>query len=289
MKSRGLVVAVAVVLAIVAAGAVYLYTSGVKEEAVRGGDITPVIVSSQDIPSNTNLNPLIEDGAFTTVNVPTDAVVAGAVTTTEELRNQTTTQPILANEQIPLSRLSGGEAVEGGALGISKGHVAQSTAVRNFEGVAGNIQRGDYVIVYVTFQPEVPIVKSALTQILTPAQLVKELAAFNAGSDATATDLQQAKIIRLDAPYTVTLVPGVRVLDIQNPAVDENTGRKGNDDITITLDLLPDDSQSMALVNSLVKQGAASVNLGLLPPEQQDGYTQPAVIGPKLAQVIGKE
>ena len=36
MRSRGLVVAIAVVLAIVAAAAVILYTNGVKSDAVTG-------------------------------------------------------------------------------------------------------------------------------------------------------------------------------------------------------------------------------------------------------------
>ena len=58
MRSRGLVVAIAVVLAIVAAAAVILYTNGVKNDAVTGGALSVVVVSKQDIAANTNLNPL---------------------------------------------------------------------------------------------------------------------------------------------------------------------------------------------------------------------------------------
>ena len=65
MRSRGLVVAIAVVLAVVASAAVILYTNGVKEDAVTGGSLSEVVVASQDIPANTNLNPLIDQGAFT--------------------------------------------------------------------------------------------------------------------------------------------------------------------------------------------------------------------------------
>ena len=101
MRSRGLVVAIAVVLAIVAAAAVILYTNGVKSDAVTGGALSVVVVSKQDIAANTNLSPLVEEGIFTELQVPTDAVVDGAVTDVSQLRGQTTTSPVLANEQIP--------------------------------------------------------------------------------------------------------------------------------------------------------------------------------------------
>jgi len=126
MRSRGLVVAIAVVLAVVAAAGVVLYTNGVKEEAVTGGSLSVVMVAKQDIAANTNLNPLIDQGAFGELQVPSDAVVDGAVTDISQLSGQTTTSPILANEQIVSGRLSSGELPDGGALGISDGHVAVS-------------------------------------------------------------------------------------------------------------------------------------------------------------------
>ncbi len=124
MRSRGLVVALAVLLAVAAAGAVVLYTNGVKKTAESGGSLTTVIVATQDIPANTSLDTLIESGGFKELSVPTDAVVTGAVTSLAELRGQTTTAPIVANEQLTASNLSSGEQVAGGMLGISKGHVA---------------------------------------------------------------------------------------------------------------------------------------------------------------------
>ena len=124
MRSRGLVVALAVLLAVAAAGAVVLYTNGVKKAAESGGSLTTVIVATQDIPANTSLDPLIQGGGFKELSVPTDAVVDGAVTSLASLQGQTTTAPIVANEQLTASNLSSGEQVAGGMLGISKGHLA---------------------------------------------------------------------------------------------------------------------------------------------------------------------
>src|SRR3990170_4647083 len=109
MRSRGLVVAIAVVLAVAAAAAVVLYTQGVKEEAREGGGLTPVIVASQDIRANEALDPLLAQGIFKQIMVPGDALVQGAVTDEEQLKGTSTTSAILANEQIPATRLSTGE------------------------------------------------------------------------------------------------------------------------------------------------------------------------------------
>ena len=91
MRSRGLVVAIAVVLAIVAAAAVILYTNGVKSDAVTRR------APSSSCPSRTSrrtrTSTLIDEGVFSELKVPTDAVVGGAVTSVTELRGQTTTAP----------------------------------------------------------------------------------------------------------------------------------------------------------------------------------------------------
>src|SRR5438093_585506 len=104
MRSRGLVVAIAVVLAVLAAVGVVVYTNSVKNGGGQGQ--VDVIVSNQDIEANTPLDPLLAQGAFETVSIPQDSVVDGAVTQESELSGQTTSAQIFANEQIPTSRLS---------------------------------------------------------------------------------------------------------------------------------------------------------------------------------------
>src|SRR4051812_10425542 len=106
MKSRGLVVALALLLAIGATAAVFLYVNGVREDASTTGTLTTVIVSTQDVQANADLDPLLaEDGVFVPKDVPESTLVDGAVTDIAQLQGRTTTFPIIANEQIPLSRL----------------------------------------------------------------------------------------------------------------------------------------------------------------------------------------
>jgi pilus assembly protein CpaB len=248
MRSRGLVVAIAVVLAVAAAAAVILYTQGVKEQARSGGELTSVIVATQEIPANQSLDPLVDQGIFTEIQLPADALVEGAVTDVGELRGVTTTTPILANEQISTSRLSSAERPLN-LTGVSKGHVGVAVELDAPQGGVGNIQPGDSVQVFATYQG-VQVIKGDLRKLVNSAA---------AGTTSPKIDLPD---------FTLTLIPTVRVLRIQNPSVDTETGRSDSSRIQVTLDLLPQDAQNLVFA-----QENARIWLGLLPPGE-DG-TQP--------------
>jgi Flp pilus assembly protein CpaB len=261
MRSRGLVVAIAVVLAVAAAAAVILYTQGVKEDAVEGSNLRTVIVSTQTINANQRLDPLIDQGIFGEVEVPEDALISDPVTDLKQLEGATTTTSILANEQISESRLSTSDT-RLNEVGVSEGHIGVAVELDAPQGGAGNIQPGDSVSVYATYQ-NVQAVAG------TPAQIRQAVTNPNASSTVGA---------KVDLPdFTVTLVPSVRVLKIENPTVDEETGETSNGDrIRITLDLLPEDGQNLVFA-----QENGLVWLGLLPPENAgDGYQPKAATVP---------
>jgi Flp pilus assembly protein CpaB len=232
MRSRGLVVAIAVVLAVAAAAAVILYTQGVKEEAQGGGSLETVIVSTQQIVPNEPLDPLLEQGVFKQIRVPQEALVSDAVRDTTELEGATSTATIYANEQIPASRLSTGERPN--SLGISDGHLGVAFEFDAPQGGAGNIQPGDEVSVFATYQDV---------------------------QATSATGVQQGL-----SDFTATLVPTVKVLRIENPQIDSETGEQSsnNDRIRVTLDLLPKEAQDVVFA-----QENGLVWLGLLPPNEE--------------------
>jgi Flp pilus assembly protein CpaB len=276
MKSRGLVVAIAVVLAVLAAMGVIVYTNSVKNGT--GADTIAVIVSNQDIPANTPLNPLITQGAFGTVNVPNDTFVTGAVTDENELRDQTTSSTIYANEQIPTSRLATGTS---NTLGITEGHVGLGIQVDGPQSVNGNIQNNDQVVIYATFPQGTTVTKQDLKHLLAPAQLQRFFTALQTGTVAN------APVITMPFDFTVPLVNSVRVLAIANPPVDSSSGKPGNGGSTLVLDMLPSDAQALVLANT----DATQLWLGLLPPNKDNtpsaGYKSAATFGVPLAKVIG--
>ncbi len=150
MRSRGLVIAVAFLLAMSATFVVYLYMRGVEQRST-GGSMVAVVVAAEDIPAGTQLDELIAEDEFDTLRVPEDAVVRGAVTTVEDLRGRQTSAPILAGEQISTTRLQGSEQLPGGNLGIPQGYQALTLPLDSPRLAGGAIQQGDRVTIYGTF------------------------------------------------------------------------------------------------------------------------------------------
>ena len=263
MRSRGLVVAIALVLAVAAAAAVILYTNGVKKNALSGGQLSTVIVATKDIPANTNLGPLVDSGAFKELQVPSDAVVNNAVTSIDQLKGTTTTLPLLANQQVSTASLSSGESPTGGALGISPGHLAVTIKLNAPQGGNGTIQRGDNITVFATFDGTTVIKGGTIQQIASP-------------TGAANANTQQLP------DFTVTLIPTVRVLQVVNPIVDPSTGATQGNDVTLTLDLAKKDAQNLVFA-----QTNALVYVGLLAPGEQGAHVPASLVPVEL--LLGKK
>lgn len=258
MRSRSLVVVLALILATVATAAVFLYARGVREEARTGGDLTTVIVSKVDIPANTDLNTLIADGQFTTKEVPTDAVVEGAVTSVSQLRNKRNSAFILAGEQIPIARVEGAK-VPGGILSIPEGHQAITVSVDAPRAVGAALAGGDNVTVYATFT-DVPV----------------EQKKQQAPTTGTAAQQQQPQT----ETATVVLVPQVEVLRVSVPTRTTGAITGGGEttpdttgNVQVTLAFLPEEAQKFVFA---LEQG--SVYLSLLPPDAEGVELPPLTV-----------
>src|SRR5918999_597579 len=186
MRSRGLVITIAFVLAATATMVVYLYLLGVQREG-NNNEMVSVVVSEQNIPAGTDFDDLIGQGAFDTRSVPRSALVSGAVLNLADLRNQESSAAIAAGEQITTSRLRGNTQLPGGSLGIPDGYQALTLPLEAPRLAGGSVERTDHVTIYGTF-----------THI------------SSASGSAPAS--------------TVTLVPDVEVLKVSGSA--EETGAK---------------------------------------------------------------
>lgn len=279
MRSRGLVVAIAVVLAVLAAAGVIVYTNSLKK-TVETENTVEVVVSKQNINANTDLGPLVEAGVFDLIRVPNDAYVPGAVKNIQDLENETSAAPILANEQIPVSRLASGNSLN--QLGITPGNVGLGLTIGGPQSVNGYISQGDHVVVYATFAKGTPITKSTLKQLLQPAQIQQVLSALTSGSTSGSSP-----IILMPFDITTTLIASVKVIAIQNPPVDETSGRKSSGDTLMALDLTPEDAATLVYAT-----GHSNLYLGLLPPDDKGepdvvGHPGEGTIGVPLVKVTG--
>jgi pilus assembly protein CpaB len=260
MKSRGgLVLGLALVLAVAATGAVFLYVRGVQREATGQTGRVTVIVAKQDIPAGTKLDPLVSGGAFTTMAVTKNTVIPGAVTSLSQLQGQTTAQPILEGEQITALRLHGGasEDLGGGVLGIPPGYTAVTLQLDAANAGSSALQQSDHVTVYGSFD-QVGEAKATLNGKVTQS-----------GTNVTGNvNVSQAGV----PGVVLTLVPDTQILKVS--AVSSEPDAK----ILVTMALKPQDSARVVFAE---EQGR--VWLALLPPDQQ-GSTQPPVTFTQVAQ-----
>ena len=260
MKSRGLVVVLALVLATLATAGVFLYMQGVREDAKTGGDLVTVVVSKVDIPANTELNQLIATEQFKAQEVPADAVVDGAVTELSQLKNRKASTFIVAGKQIPMSRVEGG-GVAGGVLGIPEGHQAMTVALEAPRAIAGALTGGDRVTVFATYE-DMKVVP--LSPDFTPVPG----SAGGAGFDTTVVVVPEAEVLRVAIPQTSD-VPG------EEAAAPDSTQA-----IAVTLAFLPEEAQEFVFGLEV-----GQVYLSLLPPDgvgqALDPLTAAQVLSPK--------
>ena len=207
MRSRGLIIAIAFVLAGIATMVVYLYLLGVKRQS-SGGELVTVVVSERDVPAGTDLDDLIAEGAVTTRSIPRSALVQGAITQSSELKGRESTAAIAAGEQITTGRLRGSEQLPGGSLGIPDGFQAVTLPLEAPRVAGGLLQRSDHVTIFGTFT---------------------NIASSQGSSPAS----------------TVTLVADVQVLRVTKPSEDSVGSGSNNTDSWVTLALKPRDAQKV--------------------------------------------
>jgi pilus assembly protein CpaB len=192
MKTRGLLMAVAVLLAGSATLAVFLYVSGVKKTAKTSGELVAVVVSEKDVPAGTSFDQLMAEGGLTTEYFPESSVVSGAVTNLSELDGRVTNAGILAGEQITTARLRGSRDLPGGTLGIPDGHAAVAFELDAPRVVGGAMAPGDRVMVFATFS-NLGLKQTPKTVVVVPeVEVLKVQQASATRSNSTGTTVTLA-------------------------------------------------------------------------------------------------
>ena len=266
MRSRGLVVAIAVVLAVLAAVGVIVYTSSVREKAVDE-NTTPVLASTQDIQANTPLDPLIAQGVFQTIQVQNTGVVPDAVTDVSQLQGQTATAPIYQNEQFPLARISrpGEHPGDRSRQHRDRARGARSSGRQRFR-PAGEL-RDDLC--------DVPAGNGGRSEELQVPAGTAAAGHHEHGriGNAKPSLCRRTSRSRSSRPWRSSLC--------RSPCGFLH-GRTAQGASSYILNMTPEDAQELVFAT-----GSSTLYLGLLPPDNTDGYAQPGTIGVPLGKVIG--
>jgi Flp pilus assembly protein CpaB len=137
-------IGIAVALAALAAILTSVYVVNYKRHVQNGEDKVPVYVAAKDIPAGTSGAEVIDHHMLKKVTVPKKAIVAGAISSPDELSQYIATQDVYEGEQVTTRRFS--PPREQGIRAQIKGtQRAYQVEGDQHELLAGTLKAGDHV------------------------------------------------------------------------------------------------------------------------------------------------
>jgi pilus assembly protein CpaB len=148
MGRRTLLLIAALVVAALGTVLVFLYAQNADNAAKEGQTLVKVLVAKSKIEAGTNGGTASANGAFEQQEIPQDNVVTGALADPTPLANLVALVPIFPGQQI-ISQQWGTSAPSAG-LSIPAGYLAQSVQLGDPQRVAGFVQPGSTVTIFVS-------------------------------------------------------------------------------------------------------------------------------------------
>jgi pilus assembly protein CpaB len=151
MDRRRLLLILAVFVAIMGTALVFLYVQGADKRAGDQFDNVSVLKATQDIAAGETYDQALSAGKIASADVPRNQLTTGYQTSTTALKGQIASVPVFAGQQIISSQF--GDSVQAATStlpGIPDGMMAISVNLTDPDRVAGNIQNGSQVAIFVT-------------------------------------------------------------------------------------------------------------------------------------------
>jgi pilus assembly protein CpaB len=151
MQSRVLAILIAVVLALVATGALVVYVNGADRRAIANQEPVAVLVAKETIKAGTSGEDAQNLKLVAPKLVPRESAVVGAFRSWSQLEGKFAAVDIMKGEQLLPTRWVGADEVEGrGLLPIPDDHQALSIGLDVTRQVAGFVTPGDNVGIVLT-------------------------------------------------------------------------------------------------------------------------------------------
>jgi len=216
-------IGIAVALAALAAILTSVYVVNYKRHVQHGEDSVTVLVAARDIPSGTSGAEIIDQKMLQKETVPRKAVVAGAISSPDQLSQYIATQDVFEGEQVSTRRFS--PPKEQGIRAQIKG----TQRAYQLEGdphqlLAGTLKVGDHVDIVGSWDTK-PANSSGVAQDITVSRVVVRdllvLTAPDPGAAGSAvTSSQQTAFVQLRATDSQTQ----KIIWIQKNSVDQGDG-----------------------------------------------------------------
>lgn len=163
MRSKLLILAVAVVLGLLAVLFGARYLDSARAEIAAGAEPVLVLVASRDVPAGTPAEQLLDQEFAEEKEVPRQYVADAAISSVGTIKGKVLAVPLTRGEQLTSNRFKVAEEV-GLAYALPEGYVAISVPDNPARGVSGFITPGDYVMVIGSFDPGT--IDEAISKIL---------------------------------------------------------------------------------------------------------------------------
>lgn len=226
MRSKLIIIVLALALAGVAAVLAMRYVSSARTEVASTSEPVEILIAQEDIPRGLAAEELIAKKMIVLEKVPQRFVAAGAISSVRAIEGQVLATPLSKGEQLTAARFAVPSAA-GLAYSIPKEYVAIAIPVDEVKGISGLVKPGDHVAVFATFAPgpkgEVNITKILLAD-------AKVLAMGGSLSAETAPEATQSKgglssATRSENAAANTMTLSVSAADAEKLVFAEETGK----------------------------------------------------------------
>jgi pilus assembly protein CpaB len=167
MRSRLIIIIVAVLLGVTAALLAARYLQTQQARIAQGAQLVTVLVAQQDLPQGLTAAELLDRGYVTQRQVPRQYVAGSAISSRVALDGKVVAQPISKDQQLTDAMFRYAADV-GLASSTPKDYLAVSIPYQAARGVAGLLRPNDFVAVYATFEPDKGGLESATTKVIIP-------------------------------------------------------------------------------------------------------------------------
>jgi pilus assembly protein CpaB len=150
MDRRRLLLMLAVFVAVIGTALVFLYVQGADKRAGDKFDNVSVLKATQNIAAGETYDSALSAGKISLQDVPRNQLNDGYQTSTTTLEGKVAAVPVFAGQQIITSQFGTTVQAATSSLPIPKGMVAISVNLTDPDRVAGNIQNGAQVAIFVT-------------------------------------------------------------------------------------------------------------------------------------------
>ena len=156
MRRRIVAIVIALVVAVVGAGAVVAYAQSADQRAVAGQEVTTVYIAQKAVPEGTSAKAAVDQGLIAPEQVVAKGAPEGAMKELSPATSSLVAQSDIAVGEVVLTSRFGTPKVLTVAPVVPKGQIAITVSLSDPARIAPLLKPGSRIVLYDTFNPRDP-------------------------------------------------------------------------------------------------------------------------------------